>query len=355
MNSEFSQYDVFFDLTPDLVCIAGFDGYFKKVNPAVKQTLGYSYEELYSEPIHHFIYRDDKEKTANVRSEILKAIPLINFENRYVTKSGEIVWLSWTSQPVENDQVVFAIAKNITQKKEQEADRNALLNNLTELNKDLRHIGHMTSHDLRSPVNNLLSIYELIDFSKITDKETLELMEAFKMCCEDLREKLNVYSKELREKQPLYIPIQEVDLKKTVTNVSKSIGSLIKNTETSVVTDFDKLPRITSNIIFLESIFLNLITNSIKYKRPGIPPIITISSNYQEDKIQLTFSDNGLGFDLEKVGDRIFGFQQTFHLLKDSHGIGLYLVYTHVQSLGGTIEVESKLGQGTTFRIILNS
>ncbi len=68
-----------------------------------------------------------------------------------------------------------------------EADRNALLSNLTGINKDLSHIGHMTSHDLRSPVNNLLSIFELIDFSKMTDKETLELMAVFKKSCEDLR------------------------------------------------------------------------------------------------------------------------------------------------------------------------
>ncbi|SFA76268.1 PAS domain-containing sensor histidine kinase [Algoriphagus aquimarinus] len=355
MNTDFSQYDIFFELTPDLVCIAGFDGYFKKINPAVKEVLGYSYEELYSNPIHHFIYQEDKENTAKERSELLKSTPLVNFENRYVTKSGEIVWLSWTSQPVTKDQIIFAIARNITQKKELEADRNSLLTNLTEINKDLRHIGHMTSHDLRSPVNNLLSIYELIDYSKITDKETLELMEIFKMSCEDLRDKLNVYSKELREKQSLYIPFKEIDLQKLVKKVSKSIYSLLKNSKATVVTDFDELPKITSNSTYLESIFLNLTTNSIKYKKAGADPVITISCKRVEGKIHLTFSDNGLGFDLEKVKDKLFGFQQTFHRNEDSRGIGLYLVYNHVQSLGGTIEVESKVGEGTTFRIILNS
>lgn len=355
MNSEFSQYDIFFELTPDLVCIAGFDGYFKKVNPAVKNILGYSYEELYASPIHHFIYKEDKETTATVRSSLLEATPLSNFENRYVTKLGEIVWLSWTSQPIYEDKLVFAIAKDITQKKELEADRNSLLTNLTELNKDLRHIGHMTTHDLRSPVNNLLSIYELINYSKITDKETLDLMELFKMSCEELREKLNVYSKELKEKQSLHIPTQEVVLDKVVKNVTKSISSLIKNAEATVIGDFVELPKITSNTTYLESVFLNLLTNSIKYKKAGTKPIITITSRNVDNKMHLTFSDNGLGFDLEKVKDKIFGFQQTFHKHSDSRGIGLYLVYNHIQSLGGSIEVESQLGEGTTFRIILNT
>ncbi|PZX59914.1 PAS domain S-box-containing protein [Algoriphagus ratkowskyi] len=355
MNSEFSQYDVFFKLTPDLVCIAGFDGYFKKVNPAVVEVLGYSYEELYSNPISHFIYHEDKEATASVRDELLRAKTLTDFENRYVSKSGEIVWLSWTSQPVENDKLVFAIAKVITQKKELEADRNVLLTNLTELNKDLRHIGHMTSHDLRSPVNNLLSIYELINYSTITDPETLELMEVFKMCCEDLREKLNIYSKELREKQSLYIPTHEVDLKKVTKKVTKSIGAIIKNADAIVIGDFVELPKITSNATYLESIFLNLITNSIKYRKPEKKPVITITSKIVSHKTHLIFTDNGLGFDLDEMKDKIFGFQQTFHTHKDSQGIGLYLVYNHVKSLGGTIDVESKLGEGATFRIILDS
>ncbi|MEB2779050.1 PAS domain-containing sensor histidine kinase [Algoriphagus sp. C2-6-M1] len=355
MYSEFSQYDIFFEVTPDLICIAGFDGYFKKVNPAVKELLGYSYEELYANPISHFIYKEDKETTASVRKSLIKSVPLVDFENRYLTKSGEIVWLSWTSQPIDKAKVVFAIAKNITQKKELEADRNALLSNLTEINKDLRHIGHMTSHDLRSPVNNLLSIYELLDYSKITDKETLDLLDVFKLCCVDLREKLNVYSRELRDKQSLYIPFQEIELKKVTKKVTKSIGSLIKNADASIVDDFAEIPIITSNVTYLESIFLNLITNSIKYKKPEIAPIITISTKYIEDQIQLIFTDNGLGFDLDKFGDKIFGFKQTFHKHKDSSGIGLYLVYNHVQSIGGTIEVESKPGVGSTFRITLSA
>jgi PAS domain S-box-containing protein len=354
MNSELPPFELFFELTSDLVCVARFDGYFKKVNPAVKDILGYSYEELYTKPISDFIYQEDKGKTASERKRLLEDTPLTNFENRYVTKSGEIVWLSWTSHSIKKANIIFAIAKNITQKKELEADRNDLLANLTEINKDLRHIGHMTSHDLRAPVHNLLSIYELLDYSKIDDKDTLELLGLLKLSCEDLREKLNVYSTELQNKHSLYIPTKEVALKNVVKNVTNSISSLIKNAEATVVGDFEEVPKITSNINYLESIFLNLISNSIKYKRVGVKPVIYITSKYLNNKVHLSFSDNGLGLDLDKVRDKIFGFQQTFHNHIDSHGIGLYLVYNHIKSLSGSIEVESELGEGTTFHIILN-
>ncbi len=85
------------------------------------------------------------------------------------------------------------------------------------------------------------------------------------------------------------------------------------------------------------------------------PDLICISSKTLGNKIQLSFSDNGLGFDLEKVGDKLFGFKPTFHKHQDSKGIRLYLVHNHVQSIGGTIEVESSLGAGSAFIISLNA
>lgn len=105
---------LFFNLSADLLCIAGYDGYFRKINPAVSNLLGYTKEELFSKPIADFIHPDDKIATAAHRLNLTNgSIPLLNFENRYVTKSGEVVWLSWTSMPVDNEQMVYAIAKNI--------------------------------------------------------------------------------------------------------------------------------------------------------------------------------------------------------------------------------------------------
>jgi len=116
--------DYFFELSPDLLCIAGYDGYFKKINPAVSKTLGYTNEELFASPISSFIHPDDKVLTARRRSALTDGEPLLNFENRYIAKSGAIIWLSWTSMPIKRDKLVFAIAKNITYRKQvEEYDR----------------------------------------------------------------------------------------------------------------------------------------------------------------------------------------------------------------------------------------
>jgi len=119
-TAEPSTFDLeyFFDLSPDLLCIAGYDGYFKKINPAVSATLGYSNEELMSAPINSFVHPADKERTAQRRDGLRKGEALLRFENRYLAKDGTAVWLSWTSIPIERDRLVFAIAKDITYRKQ---------------------------------------------------------------------------------------------------------------------------------------------------------------------------------------------------------------------------------------------
>jgi PAS domain S-box len=349
MNNPDFKYELFFELSPDLLCIAGYDGYFKKINLAVSKLLGYTTEELYSRPINDFVYCADKRSTQQVREQLIKSKPLFNFENRYVKKNGEIVWLSWTSLPIDDDQLVFAIAKDITHLKRQEADRSTLLTNLSNINDDLKQLTYTTSHDLRSPVNNLLAVLDLLDISKINDSEASELITIVKLSGEHLKEMLDNYVDALSKKHRELARIEEVDLKKSLNNVLKSINSLIETSKATIRADFSKLGKIRFNKAYMDSVFLNLITNSIKYARPDCFPVITIHSEKKNGRDQLIFSDNGLGFDMEKVKDKIFGLHQKFHDHKDSKGIGLYLVHNHITSLYGKISAESKINEGTTF------
>src|SRR5258708_10910385 len=111
------KIDVFFEMTPDLVCIAGKDGFFRKVNPAVIEKLGYTEKELMASHIASFMHPEDKQFALQKRTELLNGKALLNFQNRYVTKTGGIVWLEWTSIYFSDMEVVFAIAKDITGRK----------------------------------------------------------------------------------------------------------------------------------------------------------------------------------------------------------------------------------------------
>ncbi|MHA4739705.1 sensor histidine kinase [Dyadobacter sp. MSC1_007] len=347
--------ELFFEMSLDLLCIAGYDGYFKLVNPAFINLLGYTNEELLASPVDSFIHPEDRNITSQYREEIKKNIPLLNYENRYITKSGDVIWLSWTSVPRPDDQLVFAIARNISHKKTIEKERNALISNLTLINHDLKQLTYTTSHDLRSPVNNLLALFGLLDISKIEDPETVEILSVLKAAADSLKDSLNNYVDILLQKDLLSVKRQEIDINFSLQAIEKSLKSLIETSRTTILTDFSAFGNVLFNATYMESIFLNLITNSIKYVIPQKTPVIRISTRIVNNVKQLIFEDEGMGFDMSEVEDRIFGLNQTFHNHIDAKGIGLYLVHNQITSLGGSITVESAPNQGTRFILSFKS
>lgn len=107
------NFEETFKFSPDFICIASHDGYFKKVNPMLAQTLGYSAGEILAMPIDSFIHLDDQPADmANSK----QALSLLNAESRYITKNGEVVWVNWTSTSLANEEFIFAIGKNTTSK-----------------------------------------------------------------------------------------------------------------------------------------------------------------------------------------------------------------------------------------------
>jgi PAS domain S-box-containing protein len=344
------DYQRFFELSPDLLCIAGLDGYFRRVNPAVSALLGYSDDELYSRPIDAFVHPDDLHATRLSRQSLAQST-LRNFENRYLTKRGDVVWLAWTSQLIEDSGLVFAVAKNVTHRKRLEAERLALLDELTKVNGELKAFTLTTSHDLRSPLNNLLLVSDLLDLDRIGDPETVELIELLRRSAGVLHVNLNKYVDALSEQTDGPTPREVVSLSESLGDVLESISSLIDSSRATVRADFSRLDHLVLTKASLDSILLNLITNAIKYARPGVPPVLTIDADRGDNVCRLVVSDNGLGFDLGEVRGRLFGLNQTFHAHTDSKGVGLYLVHRHVTSLGGHIAVDSTVGAGTTFTI----
>jgi signal transduction histidine kinase len=101
----------------------------------------------------------------------------------------------------------------------------------------------------------------------------------------------------------------------------------------------------------MESIMLNLLANSIKYKSENRKLKVTIKTSQVDDSIVLTFKDNGIGIDLERNRDKIFGLYQRFHNYPDSKGLGLYLVKSQVETMEGTIGIESEVNKGTSFTL----
>ncbi|MFL9829513.1 PAS domain-containing sensor histidine kinase [Flavobacterium sp. ARAG 55.4] len=347
----FQNFEHFFDVSQDLFCIVGYDGYFKKINNAVSDLLEYTTEELLAEPVNHFVYSNDKEKTSLARKNLRNQVPLFSFENRYETKSGKIVWLLWTSVPVEDKKLIYAVAKNITDKKELEQERKNHLKRLTEINNEFKQLSYSTAHDLRSPVNNMLSVFELLETENIDKEEIAEFITILKSTTHTLKENLDEYIRVLNYKNQSDNQLEEIDLNNSLNEVLTSINALIHNSKTTINVDFSAIDKVHFNKSYLKSIFLNLITNAIKYVKPNTVPSISIKSKKQNNTIQLIISDNGIGFDLDKVKDKVFRLFQKFNTHADSNGIGLYLVHNHITTLGGQITLDSEVNKGSKFTI----
>lgn len=341
----------FFTLSADLLCIAGFDGYFKRINPAFRDLLGYSEQELLERPVNSFIHPDDRSSTEAARNAIRTGDPLLNFENRYVTKAGETVWLSWTSMPLAEKNLVYAIAKNITSQKLREQKKDQILKQLTHTNERLKNLNYTTSHDLRSPAGNLLTILDMIDPAKIPDPDTRDYLDLLKMSAVQLKTKLDRQTDLILESRSHTVPVGTIYLPDMLDRITISIQVLIRKSGTRVTQNFGAFKDVTFNEWYLESVLLNLISNAIKYAHPERQPEIRISTHMDGNKKLIRIEDNGLGFDPSESGN-IFGMGNTLHRNEESKGVGLYLTCTHMTSLGGDITVDSRKGHGTTFTLV---
>ncbi len=130
-----------------------------------------------------------------------------------------------------------------------------------------------------------------------------------------------------------------------VTSVKNTVESL----HAEINVNFDDSEDVEFNRSYLESILLNLLTNAIKYSSPNRQPAINVYTKKEKDNTKLYFSDNGLGIDLKRHKDKIFGLYQRFHDHADSKGLGLYMVNSQIRVMGGEIEVVSEIDKGTTF------
>jgi PAS domain S-box-containing protein len=135
--------DRFFTLSIDMLCIAGFDGYFKRLNPAWEKTLGFTRQELQARPMFEFVHPDDLERTREQNRQVRQGGQALSFENRYRCKDGSYRWFLWNARADSEHEVIYALARDITDRKQAEEEREQLVRELqaalTEV-KDLQEI-----------------------------------------------------------------------------------------------------------------------------------------------------------------------------------------------------------------------
>jgi PAS domain S-box-containing protein len=283
--------------------------------------------------------------------------PLFVPEDKSINPAGEIVFHQTIKVPFQqvgtDKPAVLAVVTDITKRKRKEIELNETLDVVGEQNKRLLNFAHIVSHNLRNHAGNISMLISLFDMEESVEEKE-ELMEYLKTASE----RLNVSIEDLNE----IIDQQyktETDLKKlkpadVISKVKEILFSEILSYNIKFKEDIDDSITIEYNPAYIESIILNLLSNAIKYRDPEKKPKISVTLYEETSHVYLTISDNGLGIDLEKHGEKLFGMYKTFHGNENSKGIGLFITKNQIESMGGSIEVESKPGKGTTFKIKLS-
>lgn len=339
------------------------EGKWIDINSRVSEILGYSKVEFLIKNFQDITHPDDLHADLAFLKQLQnKEIEMYQMEKRYIHKEGFVVWVMLTVSLIWNADNTpdFHIAQivDITAIKklmdQQKLKNQALSLTTSKLNDEIRQLqdfNGIVTHNLRGPVSSIINLAEMI-VQEDSEQEKQELVELISGSAKTLDETL----RDLME-------VLEVRLNDSISRDQCSLPTILEHTldmfrpevvrhKVEIVTDF-KVKEVSFPKIYLESIFHNLISNSIKYQRKDIKLIIKISSTAENNFTKIIFEDNGIGIDLERYGKDMFKFSKVFHSGYDSKGVGLFITKNQIEMYHGSINVESKPGNGTRFIILI--
>lgn len=328
---------------------------FNFVSKKVEEILGYTSEEWLSDPNfwQDHIHPEDRAWVLDYCATKIKENSNHDFEYRMICKNGAIIWLRDMVNIVFQNGKPFSlhgIMIDITKSKNIENDLNNSFNLVSKQNERLLNFSYIISHNLRSHTSNIASIVSLIE-SVESEIEKKELMILLVSVSNLLNETMVHLNEVINIRTNVSLVVEALNLNEYIDNVMKIFSKEIRSKEISIINLIPPNTIINYNPAYLESILYNLISNAIRFSHPDRESIIRFEWIVKKNKNILQISDNGIGVDLEKYGNKIFGLYKTFTNNKLSKGVGLFMTKNQVEAMGGTIIIESEPGQGTIFKI----
>ena len=327
---------------------------FTFISKKSEDILGYTAEEWLSSPgfwADH-VHPDDREWVVNYCTVCTTNLEQHDFEYRMIAKGGNVVWLrDIVNVIVEKGKAVLlrGIMIDITRNKQAEKDLNHSFDLVNEQNKRLLNFSYIVSHNLRSHTSNIQSISVLIDMAK-SDEDRNEMIGLLKTVSDALNETLLNLNEVVNIQTNINIIVEPLNLSNYIERTLNVLNDQIVLKHALIVNKVDEDILVNYNPAYLESILLNFIFNAIRYSHPMRSPVIELSCK-QEGQLVLEIADNGIGMNLDRYGNELFGMYKTFNGNPDSKGLGLFISKNQIDAMGGRVLVESEVGIGTTFKI----
>ncbi|WP_442846575.1 PAS domain S-box protein [Leeuwenhoekiella sp. H156] len=352
------QFRLAFENSPIGFLIISIDGFhLLRSNRAFQKLIGLGEKELVNKKLTDFFAPEEANRYyLNFLKLIDGKLAEIQGEHFLRNTNGVIltcsVFASVIYDPDAKPKEIIVQIQDVTElrRKSQEIDR--FVEVTTEQNTRLINFAHIVSHNLRSHTSNIAMLLNFLKEEKDLDERELQLdmlNQASDMLTETIKHLNEVVSVDIDIKDK-----EELVLKDFVKNTERSLRGLLVNANFKIYNYVPEDLKVYAVPAYLESVLLNLFSNSIKYRDPRKKSWLQVTAEAVNGYTVISVSDNGLGINMERYGDRIFGLYKTFHEHSEARGLGLYMTQSQIQVMGGSIDVKSKVGEGTTFIIKLH-
>ncbi|WP_405296883.1 PAS domain S-box protein [Algibacter sp. Ld11] len=326
-----------------------------KINQTLCDILGYTKEELNALSFQDITHPDDLNIDATLIEDIINETKdHYKVDKRYFHKKGHIVNIHLAVSVVRDtdSEVLYFISQiiDITLLKEQETALKRIISITQDQNDRLKNFAHIVSHNLRSHSGGISALLQILkdDEPELFENEMIQLLETSSTNLEETISHLSEVVKiNLSSNDNLtLIPLSNI-IKKQIS----SLSPIAEKNNIKITDNTEKNIKVLGIPAYVESIILNFITNAIKYSSNERDSFLSINSEKKGPYVIISFTDNGIGIDLDLHKKKLFGMYKTFHDNEDARGIGLFITKNQIETIGGKIEVTSKLNKGTTFKV----
>jgi len=301
------------------------------------------------------LYPEDKESVKDTMEKAILGNEKYDTQFRIIGEDGQVRYIRATGI-VEHDSTKKAVRMiginwDITARISANLERERIIEEMVERNAALEQFTYIISHNLRAPIANIIGATGILSDLETNLEDRQQLIKGVNESVFKLDTIVRDLNHILVVKGDVFSHKEMVDFTGLLEDVMKITTDLLDPNSFVLSYDFSAAAGFFTLKSYLNSIFYNLISNCIKYRRKEIPCVINIRSEKIDNLLELTFTDNGSGINMEKYGEHIFGFYKRFHPDVEGKGIGLFMVKTQVEKLGGKISVNSIEREKTEFKI----
>jgi PAS domain S-box-containing protein len=356
----------FFSLSLDLFCVATFDGYFVRVNPAWQRVLGFSESELRATPFMDFVHPDDQAASADAMAALMSGAHLVDFENRQRTKDGSYKWLQWFAAPFIKQGLVYAVGRDITERKaaEEAQRRYARELEVARTRADAATVAKgeflaNMSHEIRTPMNAIIGMTDLTLQTKLSAQQrdylrtARESAEALMTIINDILDVSKIEARRLTLEQVPFVVRDAIE--DSVRLLAPRADQ--KGLELSCRIAADVPTTLIGDAGRLRQVLLNLVGNAVKFTDKGEVGVEVVVSERTEDDVVLrcTVRDTGIGIPEEKRWEIFGAFVQADASTTRRYGgtgLGLTISSQLIEMMGGRLWLDSQPGKGSQFHFV---